>query len=201
MKTLIAIPCMDMMHTEFVRALVSLRIMGQAEISFGMSSLVYDTRNMFSRKAVSEGFDRVLWLDSDMTFSSDLFNRLSARLDEGREFVSGLYVSRKPPIRPVIYKSFSAEEGRADCFEDFPKDSIFEIAGAGFGAVMVTAGLIDRIGQKFGYPFSPVLGLGEDLSFCRRAREVGAKLFCDSSIKLGHVGFREFTVEMMEGVT
>ena len=202
MKTLIAIPCLDMMHTEFVRCLVSLRIKGTAEISFGMSSLVYDTRNLFARKAVAGEFDRVLWLDSDMTFQPDLFTRLSEHLDNGRQFVTGLYVTRKKPIKPVIYKAFSAEEGKADCFEDYPKDSVFEIAGAGFGAVMVTTDLINRVGEKFGYPFSPIIGLGEDLSFCQRAREVGATLYCDSSIKLGHVGYKEYTeASFLEGVT
>ena len=67
--------------------------------------------------------------------------------------------------------------------ERFP--DLFEIAGSGFGAVMMTTDLIRRCG---GQPFFPVAGFGEDFSFCLRAREAGAKLYCDGRIKLDHIG-------------
>ena len=37
-----------------------------------------------------------------------------------------------------------------------------------------------------------LLGFGEDLSFCIRAQELGRKIYCDSRIKMGHVGLRVF---------
>ena len=36
--------------------------------------------------------------------------------------------------------------------------------------------------------FSPINGLGEDLSFCHRARSIGYKIYVDPEIKLGHCG-------------
>ena len=48
--------------------------------------------------------------------------------------------------------------------------------------------LIKKVQDKFGLPFSPILGFGEDLSFCARARQVGAEIYCDSRAKMGHVG-------------
>ena len=71
MKYLVAIPCMDMMHTQFVCSLLSMPMFEQTEIAFGANSLIYDTRNQFAEKAIKNGFDRVLWLDSDMTFPRD----------------------------------------------------------------------------------------------------------------------------------
>ena len=57
----------------------------------------------------------------------------------------------------------------------------------------MTTDLIKRVGDMFGLPFSPILGFGEDMSFCYRVSMLGMKMWCDSSIKLGHIGFTEIT--------
>ncbi len=199
MKTMIAIPCMDMMHTRFVQSLIGMRVSGEIQYNFGMSSLVYDSRNKLSSMAIEGGFDRVLWLDSDMVFAPDLFERLNHQMDMGRRFITALCVKRKHPVQATIYKSvmMTEENGirvpKAYTYTDYPKDSLFEVAASGFGCVMTDVQLLQDITDKFGLPFSPVLGFGEDLSFCQRAREIGAALYCDSSIKVGHIGYKEFT--------
>ena len=190
---------MDMVPAEFFVAAMKL-IRPDSNVAVVQSSLIYDARNQLARKAVQEGFDRTLWLDSDMTFEPDFYNRLSARLDEGLEMVTGLYVTRKIPIQPVIYDKcgyFEHDGGGivpfASSYKDYPKDSLFKIEGCGFGGVMVSTALIKRVADKFGLPFSPMLGLGEDLSFCGRVAEVGGEIWCDSTIKMGHVGRAIFT--------
>lgn len=201
MRTLIAVPCMDMVHTDFLRALLSLEVTGEVQYTFAQSSLIYDARNKLADVAMSEDFDRVLWLDSDMTFPPDLFRRLHADLDGGKELVSGLYFGRRPPFAPIVYRQlYFTHEDRwptphADSFKDYPEDAVFQVAGCGFGAVMMTVDLVRRIYERFGPVFSPVSGFGEDLSFCLRASELGVGLWCDSSLKLGHVGLMTFTEE------
>ena len=69
-----------------------------------------------------------------------------------------------------------------------PEDSIFEVAGAGFGCVMMNTSLIKRVADEFGLPFSPMMGFGEDLSFCWRVNQLGIPMFCDTRIKCGHIG-------------
>lgn len=200
MKTLIAIPCMDMVHTEFMKSLLGMRPAGEARYGLTSSSLVYDARNTLARQAIDEGYDRILWLDSDMDFQPDLMQRLSADLDEGRDFVCGLYFKRKAPILPVCYKNvgfFNDDAGKstpvAVCYEDYPRDQVFEVNGCGFGAVMHTVDILKKAVETFGLPFSPVLGFGEDLSFCMRLTKLGVKMYCDSSIKVGHIGWGPIT--------
>ena len=203
MRTLIALPCMDMVHTVFLKALMGMDRVGDTHFSISCSSLVYDARNTLAKQAVIEGFDRVLWLDSDMDFSPDLLKRLSADMDEGREMVSGLYFKRKAPVKPVIYKELGFWRDKekdevtpiAIPYEDYPKDDIFTIAGCGFGGCLVSVDLIKRVGDKFGLPFSPLMGFGEDLSFCSRVSQLGVEMFCDSRVKMGHVGLGTITEE------
>ena len=58
---------------------------------------------------------------------------------------------------------------------------------------MVSVDLIKRVQDKYGLPFSPILGFGEDLSFCKRAEDLGATLWCDSRLKMGHIGMASVT--------
>ena len=202
MKTLVAIPCMDMVHTDVLRSVVGMERAGEVRFGFAQSSLVYDGRNALSNMAIDEGYDRVLWLDSDMVFDEHLFRRLSEHLDLGKEMVSGLYFSRKPPLRPVVYKAIYLRQGEsapvpvADSFEDYPADYVFPVAGCGFGAVMMTTDLLRRVRDAYGLPFFPVSGFGEDLAFCLRVSELGATIWCDASIKLGHVGLAVYDEKM-----
>lgn len=208
MKTLIAIPCMDFCHTDFLRALLGLEVSGEVQYSFAQGSLVYDGRNALAAVALEGNFDRVLWLDSDMIFEPSMLKRMHEHLDMGKELVAGLYFSRRPPVHPVIYKTLYSRveaEGRvsgvADCYTDYPRDEIFPIKACGFGGVLMTTELIRRVQDAFGQPFAPLPGFGEDLSFCARATEVGAELWCDSSIKLGHVGLTVYDEESFRAVS
>ena len=194
MKTLIAIPCLDMIPTTFMQSLLNLGFFGQCEIGLAAGSLVYDARNQLAEKAVNEGFDRVLWIDSDMTFSNDMFKKMQEHMDSGLEFVSGLYFKRKKPIGPVIYKTCKLETEEhgyqipvVEDYTDYPEDSLFEVEACGFGAVMMQTSVIKRVIDKYGKPFFPVAGFGEDLAFCYRCKQLGIKMHCDSSIKLGHI--------------
>lgn len=204
MKTLIAIPAMDMVHTSFMRSLVGLRIVGEVDYLIPQSTLIYDARCNIANRAVQEGFDRVLWLDSDMVFEPDLMERLSARLDEGHEFVSGVYYTRKKPSLPVILSRCRIDRSLGfpipdtkQC-EEIPEE-LFEIEGCGFGCVMMTTKLIEDVMNEYGlFPFYPQVGFGEDLAFCLRVRELGRKIMCDGTIRCRHTGFYEYSEKDME---
>lgn len=194
-RYMIAIPCMDMMHTPFVASLTYMRRVGASRVSFVSNSLVYDARNMLAAEAIDTGADRVLWLDSDMQFSSDLMEKLAADMDEGRDLVAGLYFKRKVPVVPVLSKPFSIEDAgdrlviKGEVYNDYPKDTLFEIGACGFGAVMCSTKLIKSVYDTFDRPFDPMPGmLGEDYAFCYRASKLGFKLWCDSRIKVNHIG-------------
>lgn len=187
-KYLIAVPCMDTCPVQFAYSLATLRKPGAWKISMISGAAVHEARNTLAQEAVDSGADRVLWIDSDMQFAEDLAERLAARLDEGWDMVCGIYTKRRLPVTPVIYSDIRPEDGRAEVYADYPRDNIFPIAGCGFGAVMMSTALIRAVQSAYGLPFNPLAKLGEDLSFCWRATMLGAKIGCDSRVKVGHVG-------------
>lgn len=199
MKTLIAIPSMDMVHTQFMLSLIGMRRIGETIIANSQATVIHTSRDILARHAIEMQCDRVLWLDSDMKFGSDIMERLCADMDEGREMVSAIYFGRRYPVTPIIYESIDYNPQDADSagvpniYHDYPEDSIFPVAGCGFGACMMSAQLLTRVKQRFRYPFQPIPGLGEDIAFCWRAAQVGAKIYCDSRIKPYHIGMYNYS--------
>ena len=205
MRTLIAVPCMDMVQTPFLKSILALAKPEGTRVGVISGSLIYDARNQLAAMAINGNYDRVFWLDSDMVFAPDLLCRMGALMDEdpGREMIAGLFFTRRYPIMPCIYSFLGERDGSPgfEFYEDYPRDSLFEIQGCGFGAVLMTTDLIRRVANRYGHPFSPIQPFGEDFSFCIRARETGAKIWCDSRVKVGHVGMSIFdeTVYLTDG--
>ena len=195
MRYLIAIPCMDSVKTLFFTSMLGLNRPEGTEIAVVSSSLIYDARNQLAHRAVKYGFDRILWLDSYMMFDHDLMLRLAADMDMGAQMVSGLYFTRKTPVEPVAFTRIyerSMPDGSSiptvDPITRWNEDGLTEIAGCGFGCVMMSVDLIRRVANSHRLPFSPAIGFAEDLSFCPRVRAIGEKIYLDPSVQAGHVG-------------
>ena len=191
MKTMIAIPAMEQMFSWTAQCLANLRPVGECRTEYIIRMQVDMARNVLAKKAVEGGYDRVLWVDSDMTFEPDMMERLAADLDAGWDVVTGLYFKRTFPLEPVIYSHL--EEAKADTFWDYPRDQVFQVAGCGFGGVLMRTDVLLGISEP---PFLPFLHLSEDLSFCVRMAETGRKIACDSRVKLGHMGTIVFSEKL-----
>lgn len=191
LKYLIAIPTGNYMPVQTVAALTYMQRVGLSQVTFLQNSLVYDARHKLAVEALVTEADRVLFLDSDMVFSSDIMKRLACDMDEGRDMVCGLCFKRVLPTKPTLYKKLSFINGKNESviYTDYPKNTIFEIDGCGFGAVMMSTQLLQNVFEQFEYPFAPMAGVfGEDISFCYRVKQAGYKMYCDSRIKVGHIG-------------
>lgn len=190
MRTLIAIPCMDQVPALFAQSLSTMRMVGECQIAFQIGSLIYTSRDDLARYAMKEGFDYVLWLDSDMVFPEDFHERMLKTLTENNlDILSGIYYKRKPPYSPVIFDKMQLKGKIWDYswLEDVP-DSLFEVGACGFGCVLLKTEVLMSVQLKHGYLFHPMQNGGEDVAFCVRARDCGYKIMCDPTIVCGHVG-------------
>lgn len=204
MRTMIAVPCMDTIQTQFASCLMELHKPPETTVRFRANSLVYDSRNMMGLEAMDGKYDRVLWLDSDMVFPPDTLERLNEDMDEhGYDMVTGLYFRRHMPTLPVVYSRIDKPEevdGKVvktvTEYTDYPAGTIFPVDGCGFGCVLVTTDLLRHVWDRFGPAFWPYAWGGEDISFCYRAKLIGASMVCDSRIPVGHIGQVTYTEEL-----
>lgn len=188
MKVLIAVPCMDTVPSLFCQSLAVLNKTEECAIAFQMGSLIYTSRNNLAAMALKNEVDYVLWLDSDMIFPSDVLKKLLEDRNKG-DIITGIYYRRVAPFKPVLYSKLSIDDKGCqwEGIEEYP-DECFEVEGCGFGCVLTPTSVFLDVTAKFGDMFAPINGVGEDLSFCWRARECGYKIIADPDIQLGHVG-------------
>ena len=202
MKTMVAVPCMDTVQTEFADSLLKMRPVGMMMHCFMPCSLIYKSRNDLGQLAIRERADYVLWIDSDMIFPTDLLVDLMADLDEGRDIVAAVCHMRRPPFRPVFYKKLrmglTPAENEYENYDDYPTDGPFKVEACGFGCVLMKTEIFVSVFAKFGQMFTPIANCGEDIAFCWRARQCGYKILADPSIGLGHVGHTVITKEFFK---
>lgn len=198
MKILIAVPCMDMVSAHFTQSLVTLKNTGNCTLMMLPGSLIYDSRNKLASYAIQINADYIMWFDSDMIFAKDTLQNMMETLDKHPEIdiLSGLYFRRGKPYTPVLFDKLDFNHETQICdFKDtltYP-DELFEVAGCGFGCVLMRTDCLYNFGDDNGRWFSPMGNVGEDCAFCIRAREKGYKIYCDPSIKLGHMSYSPIT--------
>lgn len=188
MKLLIAIPCMDFVHVEFMKSLLGLTNKLKDdhvpfEVGILSGTLVYRARDNLACKAINEWFTHVLWLDSDMIFQPTVFEDL---YDAGKQFVTGIYHARRPGFSSCIFKQ-CYDLNKIERFTEYPKD-VFEIGGCGFGCVLIETQLHKAVQMAYKTSFTPLKDFGEDIAFCNRAHELGFKMYCEPTVRCGHIG-------------
>ena len=136
-----------------------------------------------------------LWIiDTDMVFETDVVERLVAAADPvKRPIVGGLCFSWQQGkfARPTTYTVRT--DGQVGVLWAYPEDRLFEVDATGTGCLLIHRSVLEAVGAKYAEPYrwfreTEIAGLpiGEDITFCIRARACGFPVFVDSSIKVGH---------------
>lgn len=189
-KTLIAVPCMDKMDTAFVRSLLALQREGQMAVQLLANSLVYISREELAKFALDNECDYLLFLDSDMIFGEDLFVRLlQAAEEEHADIVTALAFRRRPPFTPCVWEKIRVGEGDETIVKEFDElpEGRFEIDACGMAGCLIKTEWFKKSFEKYQTCFIPLPQFGEDISFCIRAKNLGAKIICDSGVPMGHI--------------
>ena len=188
MKLMIAIPTLDYIHRKFVESLtgltknlVSLGI--DFDVCYEGYTLVYISRDNLVKRAVEGNYDWILWLDADMVFEPDIFGKLFECRNE-TEFVTGMYKGRHGSGMPCIFDKLEPPKR----WEEFKySDKPLLIEGCGFGCALTSVNMCDDILNENGTCFTPTPSLGEDLAFCKRAKNLGYPLYVRTDISIGHI--------------
>lgn len=188
MKLLIGIPSYDYMHAEFVKCLTAL-VMNLChngvnfEVFVCNGTLVHVARDKVACKAINEEFTHVLWLDADMIFSPSLLDDL---MDNRRDFITGIAHSRRKPYASCVFSNVD-DLNSLTRYEEYPAEP-FVVAACGFACVLISTEVLRAVQMRYKTCFTPMMQWGEDLSFCKRARECGYVIWADPAVKLGHIG-------------
>lgn len=189
MKILLGMPCVNEIPVQTVGSLLKMCKDGDVNVLLVEGSLVYDSRDYIAKVALKEGYDYVLYVDSDMIFErADLDSLLAHHVG----ICSGLYKTRHGEDRNVIYSEVIKRRRfpyRASKLIHDPITSGFgKVEGCGFGFVLVKTSVLKTMFKYYKSLFEPFAGVGEDIAFCLRARRCGYYTFADRDVRIGHIG-------------
>lgn len=145
-------------------------------------------RERIADKALSIGADYIFMFDDDMILPPDTFEKLY-RHDV--DVCGALAFTRNPPHLPVLYEEKTGwdklnkrEYFTEDWVMNYPKNKLVECDAVGFGCVLIKTSVLKRMEPPY---FMCSSGTGEDIYFCIQAKRAGARIFMDTSAKIGHL--------------
>lgn len=203
-RILIGTPVKESLPSGYVKSVADM-IARNKDIEFDLRleyGALYDARDRLCRYTLDEDFDYLLCIDSDQTFPADAIEKL---ISHQVDIITGVYVDKHSQHKPLLFSELHPRDNdkapyakRKDL--DLSKELI-TVAGCGAGFMLVSNHALRLIKiHKRGW-FEPYGGLGEDVSFCQRAREVGLKIYCDTTIKdIGHIKTVTYTIKDWSGV-
>lgn len=190
-RILIAIPTAKNIETDTFINIYHLDKPDKAEVDFQCfyGYNIDQVRNLVAHYTIKNGYDYVFCVDSDIILPQDALVKL---LSHQKDIVSGVYIQRRPGLTiPEVY--IDNEHGGADnAHPDTLRGSgIIEVAGCGFGCVLVSRKVLEDVGYpQFTYHSSIDFDntVSEDVDFCMKAKAKGYKVYVDCAIKCGHIG-------------
>lgn len=199
----VLVPYLTHIEAACERGLRGLEQRGYEVRRFPATAAIDRTRSEMATTALADGFDELLWIDSDIAFDAADVDKLRAH---HLPLVGGLYAKKGPQsfaaylepgtdvlklgavggLAPVRYLGLGFLLTHRRVYDDVQARYSLPYANARFGAAVVPYFLplvIQDPEQADAYWY-----LGEDYAFCERARKVGYQVMVDTTIRLGHVG-------------
>jgi len=154
-------------------------------------SMICVSRNKIAELAIDTKTTHVLFIDSDMVFDDDALLRLLALK---RDIISGLCTMAGEPYSPVVKRL-----GEDGTYRPIPEvvDGRFrsDVDAVGCAFLLIKTSVFEKLERP--YFAMPPYGegvMGEDVYFCRKAKEAGYDICVDCSLEIGHIGEHVFTI-------
>lgn len=194
-RCVVLVPVAKTLEPETEKGLNDLAARGYPVRFLKGGSQVDLVRSAMASRAVLDGFEETMWIDSDVAFQADDVDKLRSH---NRPLIAGVYVKKDRDEFAARFPCGQLTFGTGG--------SVVPAAEVGMGFTLVKRVVYEGIARVHGLPacgggydpsfpitpyFIPMIEdgtyLSEDYSFCRRARAAGFAVTVDTTIRLGHV--------------
>lgn len=154
-------------------------------LNFHKGTYIHELRNDIIKEAIDKGADYMMFIDSDMVFDPDGIAKL---LSHKKDIVGGMYNMKSLPLVSTI-KLEDENGNRLHSTEAQIPDKLFKCYAVPTGFMLIRLEAIKNMKYPFDFDREEDGSLiGEDVNFCIRARKMGLEVWCDPTIKIGHIG-------------
>lgn len=184
-----AIPTAKNICVETFKSMWDLWVPDDVELDFTYSFgyQIDQVRNLIASRA--EAYDYLFSVDSDIVLPQDCLVKM---LNADKDVISSVYIQRRQDVQiPEIYEEHPNGSILNVGMEFLRGEDLKQIAGCGFGCVLVKSTVL----RKMGYPqffYKSALDhrntVSEDIYFAMKAKQHGFSLWVDPSIVCQHIG-------------
>lgn len=125
--------------------------------------------------------------DADMILPPHTLGRL---LWHKKKMITGLYFGRGEKAYPIIFEVEPLHQWPKTRYFFYPQNQLIEVGATGHGCLLIHRSVLEALEPPYSQlgPFDGEPLVGSDLRLCLKARkEAGVKIWCDTSIKCGHL--------------
>jgi len=183
----------------------------QNDIPFKVDTLSNESninrgRNSCAAKFLAGPCSHLMFIDADIQWRPEQVVKLASA---DKEIIGGIYPQKSIPPRMVVNTIPDAER----------EGDLLEVGTMGTGFLLIKRSVFEKMIEDGAPKYTDDIGLGdefqdfqydffncsidaqgryltEDWSFCYNWRSAGGKIWADTSIDLGHVGYHRFTPDM-----
>ena len=144
-------------------------------------------------------YDYIMWIDSDNVFTAKHFKELLDRIESNKkmDILAGLYLAedRERYLAHYLpdqkFRKFKSEFIKPEHLKDLPNEP-FPVLFSGMGFMIVRYGVFEKLEYPWFEPYTLEQSggkrdvVGDDASFCLKAKDAGFKTFIDPRIVVGH---------------
>jgi len=179
---------------------------GWLATKYGTGGIVQARNDTAAQFIGMDHVDWLLWVDTDMGWEADAFDRLLEVADpKERPIVGGLCFMNKETgpdglggylieAAPTIFDWFdNGEQQGYTVRRDYERDTLVRCAGTGSAFVLIHKSVFTRIADEYGPSwYSPIFNhstgtwISEDLSLCTRASALEIPVHVHTGIKTSH---------------
>ncbi len=146
-------------------------------------------RNKIASKALQGDYDYLFFLDDDMVFKPDLLVNL---MELKTDIVSGLCFLRREPHEPSMFNL--AKDGRSyNPVVIWEAGDLIKCDAVGMACTLISKATLKSLTMVSEYYknmyafFDNSYNQGEDVRFCRKAKDLGFTILCDTRELVGHI--------------
>lgn len=173
-------------------------------------SAIDQGRCVMAQQAIDEDYEHIFWIDSDIAFYyGDVYKIINRSISKKTPFITAAYSVKGWPVLTTKFN-----EGFDKIL--FGKDGgLYEVDHSATGFMYTHLSVYEKIKIEYGMKPVKIWGgqykvhpwflpmiiddsyIGEDFSFCERAKKTGMTLYCDTTVRLAHIGRYSYSFDFL----
>ena len=163
------------------------QMMGSLPYKFDLitfqSCVIHFNREKIADGALKSNATHLLFVDTDMVFQPSVLEKL---LKDDKDIIGvKTYLRQSERVSTVASVDENGENPLPES-----ETELFECYGVGTGFMLIKADVLRKMEKpRFMFDFNKDGEvIGEDIWFCRKARQMGYKVWCDPTVEVLHLG-------------